>query len=198
MVRGAALYRGRNDVLRFPHRVFLGFGFDRLRLCGGTALDFVEERVLEFRRRFFSGHAGDSFQLALHDLLRIVQFRLDGFQPLAVFLDALLRLFDFRELLVEGVLFLVEVVLLAVDGVFFLQQPVLRPLPVRPAFLGLALEFRAEFVLLFLGFQKAVFANGFRFQSGFFQDPCRFSFCQADFVLRIQSVCNQPDRRADD
>ena len=113
-------------------------------------------------------------------------------------LYALLSLLDFCEFLVEGVLFLVEVVLFAVDGVLLLKEAVLRPLPFRPTFLGLALELCAKFVLLFLGFQKTVFSDGFRLKTRFFQYPCRFSFCQADFVLRIQSVCNQPDRRADD
>ena len=197
VVRGAALYRRRDDVLRFLDRVFLGFRLYGFRLCRRTALDFVDERVFEFRSGFLFCHAGNSFEFPTHDFLRIVQLLFDGFQPLAVFVDVLLRLFDLRNLLVEGFVLLVEIVLFAVEGALFLHKTVLRPLPFCSAFLGFALEIRAQFVLLFFGFQKSVFADGFRLQPGLFQNPRRFSFCQAYLVLRIQSVCNQPYRRSD-
>ena len=197
MVRRATLDGGGDDVLRFADGVLFGFRFDGFRLGCRALLDVVEERLFKLRRSLFLGHARDPFQLALHDLLRMIELFLDGFQPVAMLFDALLGFLDLGEFLVEGVLFLVEVLLLAVYGVFLLKEAVFRPLPVRSAFLGLALELCAKFVLLFFGFQKTVFSDGFCLKPGFFEDPCRFSFCHADLVLRIQSVCDQPDCRAD-
>ena len=198
MVGGATLDCRGNDVLRLFDCVFLRLGFDCLRLGGGTALDFVEERVLEFRRGLFLCHARYPFQLLTHIVLGVVELVFDVFETLAVFFEVLALPLHLFELFVEGVLFLVEVVLLAVECALFLDKTVFRPLPFRPLFLGLALEFGAEFVLLFLCFEKSVFADCFCFKSCFFEDSCRFSFCQADFVLRIKSVYTQPRQTAYD
>ena len=195
MIGGAALYGGDDDILRLARGVLARFRLDGFRLGGGAFLDIFEKGVFELLLRLFLGHARDSLELASQDLLGLVELLFDALQAFAAVLDRLLSFLELRGLTIESVLFLSEGVLALVERVLFLQKTIVRPLPFRAFFLGLAFEFRTKSVLLLFCLEKAVLADGFRFKPRLFEDTLRLSFCQADFVIGIRSIPEQSGNR---
>ena len=197
-VRGAALNRLRDDVLSLFDCVVFCFLNELLCVVRTALFHAFEKCVFKFLRSLFFGHAGNSFEFLLHFFLSAVEFVFDAFQALFGFFDLFLRPFYVIDFFVESGVFLVKSVLLFVERSLFLSEAIFGALPVLLALFGFVLEINAHFVHLFFSLEHTVFANGFCFEICFFDNSCRFTFCVADFVLRIDSINDKTDQSADD
>ena len=163
MVDGAFLDRKTHDVLRLFVRLILGLLFDLSDLGLGVLFGFVDEFVDEHLFRLALRHTCDLFEF-FDDLgMRAFELLLQGIELGLLLLDLLFGI-------VQSVRLFVECRFLFVELVLTLDETLLGTVEFRLALLGFAVDFRAEFLLLFFGFYLGFFENGLGFRFRFVPD----------------------------